>query len=85
MIYGLAAVFAQSWFVQTIMFAMAVVMIMLLYIPEVYLFYLALTFGAAGIITLFALIALSLLIPLCKHYYQSAPVTAIRDHDGVKG
>ena len=67
-LYEFAVVFSKNRLLQVITFAFSVIIILILHIPFIYLMYLSLTFGATGIITMLTLIALSLLIPIFKHY-----------------
>lgn len=70
-VYGIVAVTSKSHILKTAAFALTAITTLVFYIPLLYLFYLALTLGAAGIIAFFALIGLSVLVPVFYHYVSS--------------
>lgn len=68
LVYGSSAVLTESPACKTIAAGATVILTLVLYIPIVYLAYLALTFGSAGAITAISMTGLILLIPGLMHY-----------------
>lgn len=69
-IYSLLAITVKNRLPLIPAYALIALMVPILFIPLIYMFYLALTLGAAGIVAAFALIALFTFVPVLYHYLK---------------